>query len=97
MRHGRSGTVVGQLGWWVGHFGSDAATVTPVYTYDAESLEELLREWEVEELPNPPIRVTYGSRTAPSSTNTRRPDWASIKRAPWCFSSQPSPTLTAIH
>ena len=50
MRHGRSGTVVGQLGWWVGHFGSDAATVTPVYTYDAES-RTTPAEWEVGNCP----------------------------------------------
>ena len=65
MRHGRSGTVVGQLGWWVGHFGSDAATVTPVYTYDAESLEELLREWEVEGIAQPAypgdVRIENGA------------------------------------
>lgn len=49
MRNGRKGNVFGQFGWWVGSFGGGgAATVEPVYTFDADRLAAIVEEWEVE-------------------------------------------------
>ena len=65
MRNGRSGNVLGQLGWWVGHFGGDAATVVPIYTYDTARLDEIVREWEIEGIDQPAypgdIRIENGA------------------------------------
>ena len=38
MRQGRSGNILGQLGWWVGHLGGDSAQLTPVASYDSAAL-----------------------------------------------------------
>ena len=65
MRQGRSGNILGQLGWWVGHFGKDSAAITPVLSYDEDALAAIVQSWETEGIGQEPypgdVRIEDGA------------------------------------
>jgi hypothetical protein len=65
MRQGRNGNILGQLGWWVGHFTGDSAAITPVLSYDREALVAIVQSWETEGIGQAPypgdVRIEDGA------------------------------------
>lgn len=65
LRNGRSGNIVGQLGWWLTHWGADPVAIEPSYSFDQARLDEILRDWEVEGIDRPAypgdVRVENGA------------------------------------
>lgn len=54
LAHGRSGGFLGELGWWIGHFGGGPMEVTYEPTYNRGALLTLLRGWEMQAINDPP-------------------------------------------
>jgi vancomycin resistance protein YoaR len=65
LRQGRSGNILGQLGWWMGHFTGDDATITPVLSYDTEALAAIVQSWETDGIGQEPypgdVRIEDGA------------------------------------
>jgi len=56
MEQGREGHLGSQFAWWAGHFfGDEVRRLDMPYTYDEAALAEIIAEWEVEGLANPPF------------------------------------------
>lgn len=65
MRHGRTGNVLNQLGWWLTRWGRSPVDLTPAYSFDRGRLDEIVREWETEGIAQPAypgdVRVDDGT------------------------------------
>jgi hypothetical protein len=81
MRHGRSGNILGQLGWWVGHFGEDSAAITPVLSYDGAS--PIIR----------PGRPAASARPIPAMSHRGRNRRLSTRRRASASTKKRRPTL----
>jgi len=55
LGNGRSGNVVGQFGWWLGHFGATDRTIPLGFTYDEGALANIVAGWETDGIADPPF------------------------------------------
>lgn len=53
LDNGRQGNIVGQFGWWLGHFGGDNTELELPYTYDEVALEGILTDWQMNGIADP--------------------------------------------
>ncbi len=51
---GREGNLIDQFTWWIGRLGDDPEVLPIPYTFDGAALEEIVAEWEVEGISDPP-------------------------------------------
>lgn len=54
LDQGRGGGFMGDLGWWIGHFGGEPAELTYEPTYNRAALINVLRGWEIQAINDPP-------------------------------------------
>ncbi len=53
LDNGREGTIFGQLGWWLGHFGDGGTELEIPYAYDVAALEEIVTDWQMNGIDDP--------------------------------------------
>ena len=51
---GRRGGVLNQMGWWMSSFRTDGETIELPAAFDADAVDALIAEWEIEGIDDPP-------------------------------------------